>query len=32
MEEIRPTVKVISHTPNMETLIASAAKLCYSNS
>lgn len=32
MEEIRPMVKVISHTPNMETLIASAAKLCYSNS
>lgn len=32
MEEIRPLVKVISHTPNMETLIASAAKLCYSNS
>lgn len=32
MEEIRPIVKVISHTPNMETLIASAAKLCYSNS
>lgn len=32
MEEIKQIVKVISHTPNMETLIASAAKLCYSNS